>query len=137
SVGCWVVADVLMYRRVKFRRPRFRASVTEIRNAATLFVGTIGATLYTSFNVVLLGFFQPSADVAHFGAAERAVRVSLSVLGPIGMAAYPRLVALHAEGRRERARKLLMLMVAAVALPGLVIAAALAVFAPTIIGIVY
>ena len=137
AVGCWAVADFMMYRRVAFRRPQLRASVTEIRHATMLFVGTIGATLYGAFNVVLLGLFQPSAAVAHFGAAERIVRTSMLLLGPIGMAAYPRFVALHASGRPERARKLLMLTVAAVAVPGLLIAVGIAVFAPTIIGIIY
>jgi polysaccharide transporter, PST family len=137
SLGMWATADVLMYRRVSFRRPQWRASLTEIRLSTTIFVGMVGATLYSSFNAVLLGFFEPTAAVAQFGAAERVVRVSLTLLGPIGMAAFPRLIALHAEGRRERARRLLMLLVAVIAVPGLLIAAALALLAPTIIGVVY
>jgi PST family polysaccharide transporter len=137
AVGGWAVADVMMYRRIAFRRPRFRGSLKEIRHATTIFVGAIGATLYGAFNVVLLGFFKSSADVAHFGAAERMVRVSLMVLSPIGMAAYPRLVALHAAGMRERARKLLMLTLTAATVPGLLIAVGLVVFAPTITHIIY
>lgn len=137
SLAAWAAADAQMYRRVKFRRPRLRGSVTEIRHASTLFVGMVGATLYSSFNVVLLGLFQPSADVAYFGAAERVMRVSLTLLGPIGMATLPRLMALQAAGRRERARKLLMLVVAAAAVPGLLLAAGLVVWAPTIIRVIY
>jgi PST family polysaccharide transporter len=102
-----------------------------------IFVGAIGATLYTSFNVVLLGVFEPSAEVAHFGAAERVVRVSLTVLGPIGIAVFPRLVALHSAGNRERARQLLIVMIAAAAVPALFITAGLALFAPTVIGVIY
>ena len=133
----WIAADVLMYRRVKFRRPPLRASVTEIRHASTIFMGMIAATLYSSFNVVLLGLFQPSADVAHFGAAERLVRVALTLLSPIGIAVIPRLIALQARGERERARQLLTITVAVATLPALLITAVLALFAPTIIGLIY
>jgi polysaccharide transporter, PST family len=137
SLAGWVAADALMYRRVMFRRPRLRASVTEVRHASTIFMGIFAATLYSSFNVVLLGLFQPSADVAHFGAAERPVRVALTLLSPIGVAVIPRLIALQAAGRRERARELLTITVAVATVPALLITAGLALFAPTIIGVVY
>jgi PST family polysaccharide transporter len=133
----WVPADAMMYRRVKFRRPQLRASVTELRDASTIFMGMIAATLYSSFNVVLLGLFRPSADVAHFGAAERPVRVALTLFLPIGVAVIPRLMALQAEGRRERARELLTITMAVAAVPALLIVAGLELLAPTIIGVVY
>jgi polysaccharide transporter, PST family len=137
SVAGWALADVLLYRRVEFLRPRLRGTIREIRHASTIFVGMVGASLYGAFNVVLLGALQPSAAVAHFGVAERIVRVSVTVLSPIGMATYPRLVALQAAGKRERARKLLMLTVAAAAVPGMLIAVGLALLAPTVVGILF
>jgi polysaccharide transporter, PST family len=137
SLAGWVAADALMYRRIEFRRPRLRASVTEIRHAGAIFMGIFAATLYSSFNVVLLGFFQPSADVAHFGAAEKVVRVGLTLLFPIGVAVIPRVMALQAGGRRERARELLMITVAVATVPALLITAGLVVFAPTIVGVIY
>lgn len=137
AVAGWLASDVLMYRRVKFRLPQLRSSVREIRRATMIFIGTIAAGLYTSFNVVLLGLFEPSAAVAHFGAAERIVRVSFTVLGPIGVAVLPRLTALQAAGKRERARRLLMIAVAVSSVPALLLAGGLALFAPLIIRIIY
>jgi PST family polysaccharide transporter len=137
AVGGWIAGDVLMYRRVKFLRPSPRASVTEIRHGTTIFVGMIAATLYSSFNVVLLGLFRSSADVAHFGAAERVVRVALTLLAPIAVAVLPRMMALQAAGRRERARELLRITVAAAAGPALLITGALVLFAPLIIRVLY
>jgi PST family polysaccharide transporter len=137
ALAGWAAADILMYRRVAFRRPQLRGSLAEIRHAATIFVGAIGATLYTSFNVVLLGLFEPSASVAHFGAAERVVRISLTMLGPIGIAVFPRLVALQSAGSRERARRLMTVMVVVVAVPALALTAGLALLAPTVIGLIY
>jgi PST family polysaccharide transporter len=137
SAGGLVVADILMYRRVEFRMPEWRLSVGEIRHGTMMFVGTLAVTLYTSFNVVLLGFLASSADVAHFGAAERLVRVAITLLGPIGGAVIPRLTALQAAGNRDRARRLLTIAVATAAVPALVITLGLIGFASPIIHLVY
>ena len=94
-------------------------------------------TLYTSFNVVLLGLFQPSAAVAHFGAAERIVRVAITVMAPIGTAVIPRLTALQAAGQRDRARRLLIIAVAASAGPALMLTGSLELFAPFIVRLIY
>jgi PST family polysaccharide transporter len=137
SLAGWLASDLLMYRRVEFRAPMLRPAIDAVRGATPLFIGTVATTLYTSFNVVLLGLFVPSARVAHFGAGERILRVSLQVLGPIGAAVYPRLAALQADGRRERARRLLGIAVAAAGAVGLLLAAGLAVFASTIVKILF
>jgi PST family polysaccharide transporter len=137
SVAGWIVGDVMMYRQVRFRLPAVRASLTEIRHATALFVGMVGAALYGTFNVLILGVMRPSVDVAHFGAAERIVRVSLTMLGPIGMAVLPRLISLQAAGRRDRARTLLVTTMTTVAVPVLVLTAGLVILAPTIITIIY
>lgn len=137
SVGSLLVADVLMYRRVEYRTPRWRSSLGEIRNGSMIFVATLAVTLYTSFNVVLLGFLATSADVAHFGAGERLVRVSITLLGPIGAAVIPRMTALHTAGETERARRLLVIAVAVCALPAIAITLVLVVFAGPIIRLIY
>ena len=58
AVVGWIASDVMMYRRVRFERPRLRTSVRELRGATTIFMGMIAATLYSSFNVVLLGLVR-------------------------------------------------------------------------------
>lgn len=137
AVGSLAVSDVLMYRRVAFRLPSWRLSVTEIRRGTMIFIGSFAVTMYTSFNVVLLGLFEPSAGVAHFGAAERLVRVAIQLLGPIGGAVIPRITALQATGNRERARRLLTIAVGAAAIPALALTLGLIVLAPWIIQTFY
>ena len=137
SAASLLALDYRMYRRVRFRVPRLRTSLGALKGATTLFVCTVAASLYTSFNVVLLGFFAPTAAIAHFSAAEKLVRVSLQVLGPIGTAVYPRLAALQARREHERARQLLTVAGVAAAGGGLVLAGALALFAPLVIRILY
>jgi PST family polysaccharide transporter len=137
AVASLAAADVIMYRRVAFRLPRLRLSITEIRGATMIFVGTLAATLYTSFNVVLLGLFEPSAAVAHFGAAERIVRVAITVIAPISMVLGPRFIALQAAGEHDRARRLLMIAAGAAAVPGLLLTVGLELFAPSVIRVIY
>ena len=137
AIAGWIASDVLMYRKISFQMPTLRSSVREIRGASMVFIGTIAATLYTSFNVVLLGLFESTTAVAHFGAAERIVRVSLTVMGPIGLAVLPRMTSLQARGQRDRARRLLTIAVAAAGTVALTLTVGLFVFAPTVIRILY
>jgi PST family polysaccharide transporter len=123
SVIMFVTLDVLMYRDVEWRLPPWRQAVSGIKGAGVLFLGTVAATLYTAFNVVLLGFFVSSADVAHFGAAERLLRASLAVIGPIGAAVFPRLAYLQSSNQPARARKLLGIAIVVVGGVGFVMAA--------------
>jgi polysaccharide transporter, PST family len=129
--------SVRMFRYVRVSIPRLTESWAAIRHASTLFVATVAVSLYVAVNVVLVGLFEPAAVVAHYGAAERVVRVSLTVLGPIGTAVYPRLAFLQASRHHDRARQLLGVTAALMALGGVLLAAILAVFAPLIIHIIF
>jgi polysaccharide transporter, PST family len=130
SIGMWLVCDALLYRRVPIRLRGLRAAAVAVRESGRLFIGTVGGSLMTSFNVVLLGLFVPNAQVAHFGASERIVRSSEQVLGPIGVAVYPRLTFLQASHRHDRARRLLVIAFAVVGGLGLLLALVFAIFAP-------
>jgi PST family polysaccharide transporter len=137
AVASWIVSDVMMYRRVRFRVPRWRASVMAVRGAAPLFVGAVAVTLYTAFNTVLLSFFESSTAVAHFGAAERVVRVAATAGTPIGLAVFPRIVALQAARRHDRARQLLSIAVVAATVLAALLGGGLALFAPQVVRIIY
>ncbi len=137
ALAGWIASDVMMYRQVRFQKPALRTSVRELRASTTIFMGMIAATLYSSFNVVLLGLFESTTAVAHFGAAERVVRVSLTAMGPIGIAVLPRLTSLQSQGRRDRARRLLRITVGAAGTIALALTAGLFIFAPTVIRILY
>lgn len=137
SVGALIVSDWMMYRRVAFRRPAWRASLRELRHGSTIFIATLAVTLYTAFNVVLLGFFASSAEVAHFGAGERLVRVAITLLGPVGAAVIPRMTALHTAGEPERAKRLLVIALAVCTLPAIAITLILIVFGTPIIRLIY
>ena len=137
SILAALITTGWMYRIVPFRRPRVHGAVATLRSAWPLFVASASVTLYTALNVVLLGLFVPSGEVAQFGAAERIVRAALQFLGPVGIAVYPRLAFLQSTGERERAKRLLWIAGAVVAAIGLSIAAVLIVAAPAVIRVVF
>jgi PST family polysaccharide transporter len=137
AVVTLICLDLRMYRYVRFSLPKFTECWSAVRRAALLFVGTVAATLYTAFNVVLVGLFEPAAEVAQFGAAERVLRVSLQVLAPLGAAVYPRLAALQSSQEHDRARRLLAKAGVAATGIGLLLAAGLAAFAPLIIHLLF
>ena len=132
GIGHW-----LMYRRIPRVRPRIAGSLTAIRQGWLLFVGTGAFTLYTSANVVVLGLFVSSAQVAHFGAAERIVRASSQVLGPAATVVFPRLAYLQASDEATRARRLGLISVVVFGAIGGTAALALAILAPVIIPLVF
>lgn len=137
GIGMWIVSDVLVYRRLPFRLLGIRAGVVAIRDSGRLFIGTIGVSLLSTFNVFLLGLFVSSAQVAQFGSSERVVRVWQQILGPVGTAVYPRLAFLQTSGRHERARTLAAVTAVVLTGAGVAVALVFGVFAPLWIRIIF
>ena len=133
--GLFTIAMLL--REVDLLAPRLRPALEAIRSSTALFAGTAGLTLYTSMNVVLLGFLGTTAQVAHFSAAERIVRACVQLLQPVTTAVYPRVTYLHSSGRGGRGLRLLFTGSAVVLLAALVAAAVAAALAPQIIRLIY
>jgi polysaccharide transporter, PST family len=137
SIGMWIVSDALVYRRVRFRLCGIRAGLVAIRESGRVFVGTVGVSLLSTFNVVLLGLFVPSAQVAQYATGERIVRTWEQVLGPIGTAVTPRMAFLQVSNRPDRARRLWRIAMVVIGGAGLFVAVILGVFAPLWIRIIF
>ena len=137
SVGMWIVTDVLVYRRVAFRLRGLRASLVAIRDAGRLFTATIAVSLWSTFNVVLLGLFVSSAEVAQFGVSERIVRTWEQMVGPVAVSVYPRLAFLQASNRPDRARKLWAIALVVMGSAGVLVTAVFGGFAPDLIRLIF
>lgn len=86
-----------MYRQMRvFERGWFSLSsgVKQLRAGFHLFLFQAAVSLYTSFNVVLLGWFCTSAQVAIYASAERLMRAAIGFLGQFSNAIFPRLNAI-------------------------------------------
>ena len=135
-VGALITTGML-FRRVNLRRPSVRPALSAIRAGTALFAGIAGLSLYTSMNVVLLGFVGTRAEVAHFSAAERVIRAAIQLLQPITTAIYPRITYLESSGNPRRALRLLLIGAGVVLSIALVGAAVMFVFAPELVRLVY
>ena len=132
-----VFSIVLLFRNVDVVRPSLRPALAAIRAARALFAGTAGLTLYTSMNVVLLGFLGTRSDVAFFGAAEKVIRASIQLLQPVTAAMYPRVTYLDSSGNPGRALRLLFTgATVAITLAALGAGVAL-LFAPEIVRVIF
>lgn len=132
-----IVTIAMAGRHVDYLRPQLRRAVRPIRDAWHLFVGVGAFSLYTTANVTLLGFFATPAQVGNFGAAERVIRAGVQLMMPLATAALPRLAFLIAEGRRERALRLLGLLALVIGTIGGIGTAIVMIFAEPITSVIY
>lgn len=137
AVAGALITSGMLLRSVGLRRPSVRPALSAIRAGTAMFAGIAGLSLYTSMNVVLLGFLGTRAEVAHFSAAERVVRSAIQLLQPITTAAYPRITYLESSGNQRRAVRLLLIGAGLVLSIALVGGAVLFLLAPELIRLIF
>lgn len=97
----------LLYHETIKTRPGLFA----LKNGWKIFLVSIAASLYTSFNIVLLGGVSTTYAVAVYGSSERLIRAGLAFIGQATAAIFPKLTAMKAGDplRLRRARRLSLL----------------------------
>ena len=75
----------------------FSDGVDRLKNGFNIFVFQAAVSLYTSFNVVFLGFFCSPVQVGIYASAERLMRAGIGFMGQFSNAIFPRLNALNAK----------------------------------------
>jgi PST family polysaccharide transporter len=102
-----IAGALLAYRDTPFYWPSFARGWRALHAGSALFLFRAGVTLYSSFNVLLLGFFAPTLVVAWFAGAEKLARAAVSASGPISLVFFPRINHLMATDRlgAERAAR--------------------------------
>jgi len=72
----------------------------QVKAAHHVFVGQMATSLYTTSNVVILGFFADDATVGYFAAGEKIVRAVQGLEIPFSQAAYPYVSKLASQSPR-------------------------------------
>lgn len=87
---------------------RGKAGLVALRDGWKIFLVQAAASLYTSFNIVLLGGVSSAFAVAVYGSSERLIRAGVTFIGQATSAIFPRLNALKTSdtSRLSRARRL-------------------------------
>ena len=76
------------------------------RPVMTFFMLSVAITIYTSMDVVMLGFLSSDAEVGYYGAATRMKGIAVSFVTAMGGVLMPRVSNYLAEGKKEEFRDL-------------------------------
>ena len=93
-LGGTLLLNFRMYAECKVKLPNmfdFNGGTAQLKNGFNLFIFQGAVSLYTSFNVVLLGFYCTPVQVGAYASAERLMRAGIGFLGQFSNAIFPRL----------------------------------------------
>lgn len=112
-----IANEKVRYREIFSARP----GVVALKDGWRIFLVQGAASLYTSFNVVLLGGVSTAYAVAVYGSCERLVRAGLTFIAQATSAIFPKLNALKATAPAQlgRMRRLVLVAFIGVSLAGL------------------
>lgn len=77
--------------------PVWRRGLATLKGGFDFFVFQAAVSLYTSFNVVFLGFFCSPLQIGAYASAERLIRAGSGFIGQVSVAIFPRLNALRTK----------------------------------------
>ena len=86
-----VVAFYFAYREVPFIRPKISYARLALREGGSLFLFKSAVSLFTTANVLILGFFAPAMVVGWYAGAEKIARAAINGIQPLSQSFYPRL----------------------------------------------
>jgi O-antigen/teichoic acid export membrane protein len=92
-----IIATALAWRRFRlvWRRPQISQLHHQLREGAAVFVSLTAVHLYTTLNVIVLGFISGSVAVAQYSIAEKIYSAIRGLLGPFVQAVFPAMAAAH------------------------------------------
>lgn len=138
SVLGGVAAMALIYQKgwIAWVRPTFMGIKNVVADGWHVFLSTASISLYTSTNVVLLGFLVGDVAVGHYVAADKIRAAVQGVATPISQAIYPRVNALMMRDESAAFRLISRLLLGQGGLM-LILSIGLAVLAPWIVELAY
>lgn len=89
----------------------FERACRSLFSGLGLFKFQIYVSLYTSFNLILAGYFFSAAEIGAYASAERVMRAGLGFFGQISAAIFPKFVAMRASGQLTLHRARLLALV--------------------------
>ena len=101
----------------------FKEGYSKLKSGFNIFIFQAAVSLYTSFNVVFLGFFCSPVQVGAYAAAERLMRAGIGFLGQFSNAIFPRLNALKstAPEKMKKLRSRVLLAFLAIVILGMLL----------------
>jgi PST family polysaccharide transporter len=138
SAVCMAAGSFVILRSygLRWRRPSSGAWISALREATGLFASTISINLYTTANVLIVGYILGPAAAGPFALADRLRQAIGGVLGPITNAIYPFICRIsERDPSSEETRTKRLFFVIIVVSSGL-ISIGLLIFAPFVVHLV-
>jgi O-antigen/teichoic acid export membrane protein len=133
-----LVALTMLVRRVKRLGPPEPLASTEVlRITLPLWINGFMAYAMTQSDVLILGGFRSTEEVAIYGAAARLVSLVLMSLMLVNLVVPPFIAELFARGEKRRLERMLRLTATLAGLPAVGILLVYLLFGPWILGAVY
>jgi polysaccharide transporter, PST family len=98
----------LLIALIKFRVrpvfPSFQSIAQQVKASGQIFIAKAATSLYTTSNVVILGFFASDTIVGYYGAGEKIARAVQGLTLPFSQAGYPYVSRLACESPAKALR---------------------------------
>lgn len=95
---------IMAYREVPFRWPSVQGTWQAMRMGGNTFLLRGAVSIYTTANVIIVGFFASPIAVGYYAGAEKLTRGFLSLMGPVSLSLYPRLAQLVKNAQSQAVR---------------------------------
>lgn len=94
-----IMAMVVVFRKYKVRLtlPTRDTFILYMRDNWNFFLAQFSTSIFSNANAVLLGFFVSYTAVSYYAAADKAVRMVVSLIQPVTTAIYPKATRLFAK----------------------------------------
>jgi PST family polysaccharide transporter len=99
GVACLIL--LLRERAIRLVAISRKDLVVALCDGWQLFLSTAAISLYTTTNVVLLGFVAGSVAVGYYSAAEKLIKAAQGLISPISQSVYPRITRLMQQSKTE------------------------------------
>jgi polysaccharide transporter, PST family len=104
---------VLQKKYVVFIKPNFKGILNEVYGSWHIFVSTFATSIYTTTNVVVLGFLTNDAIVGLFSASDKIIKAIIAMSSSLTQVTFPRINVYYLESiekARLFARRLLRIV---------------------------
>ncbi len=104
---------------ISFKMQKLSTLIYYLKDGWYVFTSRVAVELYTSANIIILGFFVSNTVLGYFSIVEKIIRALGSILEPLTRATYPYLNKLFIESKKSfyKRNKQLALIIFAIMLP--------------------
>lgn len=126
------ILSVVMYKKVKFVPTSMAKSLNTLKSNFPMFLYRLCVSLYTSFNVLALGFMSNSVQVSLYGTAEKIISAANGIYWPLWRFLYPQ-ISFNIKAFHQKAIKLAKINLMLSLIYGVSVSIFILVFAPIIV----